>query len=117
MENNIKPMDFLALVETIIKGEDAATVATKIQKDAISGISTQLAVKRDHLLTLEDEVDTKNEALIVARTNAGKPITDRKSYVATLMQAKRNLLVAEKALVLHKKEIEFLEDELFIVSN
>lgn len=117
MENNIKPTEFLTLVETIIKGEDAATVATKIQKDAISGISTQLAVKRDHLLTLEDEVEAKKESLTVARTNAGKPITERKNYVATLMQAKRNLLVAEKALVLHKKEIEFLEDELFIVSN
>lgn len=100
-----------------IKGDDAEAIAIKNQRKAISAFKTELALKQNKVLSLEDTVEEANENLNNALLNHGKPITDRADYMDAVLDAKNNLLDAEEDLEAIHEEIEFLEKQLEYVSK
>jgi hypothetical protein len=107
--------NFVALVVALIQGDDAQVQAIKIQKKAKAALTSQIAVKEAHTLTLEDAVDAAQEVLAKARVNNGEPITSMDSYISILLSANRLLSSHEADLTAHEETIAFLKEQLEIV--
>lgn len=103
--------NFVQAVEAKLKGEDASTVAKKIQKQADSAFKAHIASLTGDTIALEDAVESAQEALDNARINNAQTISNRNQYVQNLVAAKNNLTAAEKALKDHKDTIAFLEEQ------
>lgn len=117
--NNIKENAslFIQLVIAAVKGDDAAALGIKIQKTAIAQIRAQVAAKSAHTLTLEDNLEVAKEALANARINNGVLITDSVAYIRTLLLTNKGIEKAEEAIKNHEKEIEFLTEQLSLISK
>tara|TARA_R110000850_G_scaffold90138_4_gene192373 strand:+ start:5521 stop:5868 length:348 start_codon:yes stop_codon:yes gene_type:complete len=107
--------NFVALVVALIQGDDAQLQAIKIQKKAKAALTSQIAVKEAHTLTLEDSVDAAEEAMAKVRVNGGKPIINMDNYISSLLSANRFLSSQKEALTFHEEVIDFLKTELEIV--
>ena len=103
---------FIEDVKSLLEGENADAVASKIQRQAVSALSAQVACYTGDVVALEDAVEEAKEQLKKAKVNYAKPITDRVAYVENFVDAKNKLLEAETALEEHKATLEFLKEEL-----
>lgn len=108
---------FIQLVIAAVKGDDAAAVGIKIQKTAIAQIRAQVAAKNAHTLTLEDNLEVAKEALATARINNGVLISNSVEYIRTLLVAKKEISKAEDDIKNHQNEIEFLTEQLALISK
>ena len=84
--------NFVQAVEAKLKGEDASTVAKKIQKQADSAFKAHIASLTGDTIALEDAVESAQEALDNARINNAQTISNRNQYVQNLVAAKNNLI-------------------------
>ena len=94
-----------------VKGDDVEAQAMKAWRSAESALKVQIASLDGDVIKLEDDVTNAQEKLAQARINNGRTITDRESYISTLTQAKNKLIIAEKALNDHNKNLDFLKGE------
>ena len=108
---------FIQLVIAAVKGDDAAAVGIKIQKTAMAQIRAQVAAKNAHTLTLEDNLEAAKEALANARINNGILISDSVEYIKKLLLANKEIKKAEEAIIKHEEEIEFLTEQLSLISK
>tara|TARA_R110000823_G_scaffold291969_1_gene410792 strand:- start:1227 stop:1574 length:348 start_codon:yes stop_codon:yes gene_type:complete len=107
--------NFVALVVALIQGDDAQVKAIKIQKKAKAALTSQIAVKEAHTLTLEDAVDAAEETMAKVRVNGGDAIISMDTYISRLLEANRFLSSQKESLTAHEEVIAFLKSELEIV--
>ena len=105
-----KMKSFVKQFVSYLEGDSAEANAQKALRAADSGLSTHIAVLKGDLIAKEDAVSTAQEKLASAKVNGGKEITNRDSYVRTLLDAKNSLTEAEEALEAHKAKLLFLEE-------
>ena len=108
--------NFVQAVEAKLKGEDASTVAKKIQKQADSAFKAHIACLTGDTIALEDKVADAEEALVLARINNANTISDRNAYIQNLILKQNNLTVAKQNLESHKETIAFLEEQHKLVN-
>jgi len=96
----------------IAKGDSEEVKALKIERKAVSALTSQIAVKKGETPDLEDKVEEAKEHLEAAKFNFGEESFNNNSYVSNLIQAKNNLSEAEEALEAHLALISFLEENL-----
>jgi len=106
-----KASSFIKSFVAAIAGDNAEAQALKVWRMVESALTTQIANLRGDLIRKEDAVTDAQETLDGARINNGQKITDRDSYVATLISSKEKLNKAEKELKAHQDTIAFLEEE------
>ena len=95
-----------------VTGDDATQKAEKAFRQAQSALKSQISSLEGDTINLEDRVTDAKEAQAQARINHGNPITDRNSYVASLISNKNAVVLAEKALKEHLDKVSFLKSEL-----
>ena len=108
---------FIQLVIAAVKGDDAASVGIKIQKTAIAQIRAQVAAKNAHTLTLEDNLELAEDSLENARINKGELVTSGHEYIKALLVANSEIEKSKEAIKIHKEQIEFLSEQLLIISK
>lgn len=109
----------MATVKSFVKtfaakltGDDVQVKAEKAFRQAQSALKSQISSLEGDTINLEDRVTDAKEAQTNARVNGGNAITDRNSYVNTLVSRKNEVVLAEKALKEHNDKINFLKSEL-----
>lgn len=94
-----------------VKGDDVEVQAEKVWRQANSALKSNISVLEGDLIGKEDAVTSAQEKLDNARINNGCEITDRTSYISTLISAKESLKKAQKELDAHNATITFLNEE------
>ena len=106
-----KMNSFVKQFVAAIKGDDAEVQGQKAWRSAESALKVQIASLDGDTIKLEDDVEKTKEKLAKARINNCKVISDRAYYVSSLLSAKNELTLAEKALKDHNTKLDFLKDE------
>ena len=99
---------FIALV----KGDDAAAQAERVNRQRMAGLNTHLQNAKGDLVDREESVKDAEELLAKVRLNHGNDITDRDSYVKNVINAKEAVLDAKDDLASHQALITSLEEEI-----
>lgn len=107
--------NYVKSVIAIITGDDAEAKALKIQRQAESGLKTQIASLEGDTISFEDAVTDAEEALEKATFSNGELFTDRNQYVRDLIQCQNNLTTAKQNLEAHTAKLDFLKERLQIV--
>lgn len=110
-----KTSSFVEQFVAFVKGDDAAVEAAKAERQAISALKAKIANLEGELVDAEQAVDDAKEAIKHARINGGRLISDRASYVETLVKAKNYLsgpAGAQERIELKEETLEFLRSEL-----
>ena len=66
---------------------------------------------------LEDRLEDAKENLRLTRLNHGLQITDRNSYIRSLLDAKNLLTSSEEALELHNAKLDFLREQAALLEE
>jgi chromosome segregation ATPase len=103
---------FVKSFAAVLTGDNVQAQAEKAFRQAQSALKSQVSSLEGDTINLEDRVADAKEAQANARINGGRPITDRNSYVSTLVSRKNDVVDAEKALKAHTDKIAFLKSEL-----
>jgi hypothetical protein len=106
-----KTKSFVKEVVAILKGDDAEATAQKILRQADSAFKTQIASLTGDTIALEDKLEDAKESLRLSRLNYGQPISDRNSYVRSLLDAQNKVSSAEEALEIHSAKLKFLDEQ------
>jgi hypothetical protein len=106
-----KTKSFVKEVIAILKGDDAEATGQKILRQADSAFKTQIASLTGDTISLEDAVEEAKEALRLARLNHGQLISNRNSYISSLLTANNRLVEAEEALEAHTAKLAFLKEQ------
>lgn len=112
MSTKVKAKTFINQFVALIKGDDAEVVAQKVQRKAESALETRLASLKGSLVDAEDKVTDAEEYLVKARLNHGKEISNRDSYIDTLIHANTDVTKAKENLENLKYTIDYLTAEL-----
>lgn len=101
---------FLAFV----KGDEPEVLAQKAWRQANSALSSQISSRKGDIVSFEDKVLEAKEHLAKARVNFGNPIIigEKNVYIQNLINAKNDVIKAEKELRNYLEVTEFLETEL-----
>lgn len=111
-----KVKNFIDLVVALVQGDDAKTTALKIQRKAAGVLKAQVAVKEAETFSLEEELDSANTAMELARVNSGKIISGKgDDYIIGVLRARKVVKDAEEALADHKADIKMLKEERELV--
>ena len=97
-----------------VKGDDAAVIGAKVQRQANSAFKTQIHSLEGKLVILEDRVTNAEEELVKARLNYGEVLTEEQqegAYVENILRAQETILKAQKELKAHKETIAFLKEQ------
>jgi hypothetical protein len=106
-----KTKSFVKEVVALLKGDDAEATGQKILRQADSAFKTQIASLTGDTIALEDKVEEAKENVRLARLNNGQPISDRNSYISSLLTAQNRLVEAEEALESHLDKLLFLKEQ------
>ena len=106
-----KMNSFVKQFVAAVKGDDVEVQAQKAWRSAESALKVQIAAREGDTISLEDNVNLAKENLAQARINFGETISDRETYIDTLIEAKNELTEAEEELSLHMEELNFLKEE------
>ena len=117
VKTTTKMVSFVKQFVALIEGDTAEATAQKTFRQADSALKTHIAILKGELITKEDAVEAAEKYQEYALVNFGKEITDRDSYVSTLIKAENKLTEAKDALSTHKEKIEFLEGKLEAISK
>lgn len=106
-----KMESYIAEAVALIKGDDAAVLATKNWRKSVSAFKVQLAAMEGSLISKEDKLETAQEILKKALYNNGNLIGDNEGdlFIQHLIDAQNLVEKAEKELAAHKKTMEFLQ--------
>lgn len=111
---------FLAQAMAYITGDTDTSRALKIQKQAISGLKTQISNMEAETINKEEVVEDAKEAFNKAFVNNGALMStsaDRTHYVSKLVKAKEEIEDAKEALDSHLATISFLKEQLAIAEQ
>jgi hypothetical protein len=111
---------FLAQAMAYITGDTDTSRALKIQKQAISGLRTQISNMEAETINKEEVVDDAKEAFNKAFVNNGVLMStakERTDYVTKLIESKEAIADAEEALKSHVATISFLKEQLAIAEE
>jgi len=106
-----KTKSFVKEIVALLKGDDNEATAQKILRQADSAFKTQIASLTGDTISLEDAVEDAKEALRLARLNHGQLISNRNSYISSLLTANNRLVEAEEALEAHTAKLAFLNEQ------
>jgi multidrug resistance efflux pump len=112
-----KMKSFVKEVVAVLQGDNAEATGQKILRQADSALKAAIAVAKGDTLGLEDQVETANEQLALAKINRGELITDRNAYVQNLIIAKNNVIDAEEVLHQHLEQLAFFEEQLALLDK
>lgn len=112
-----KTKSFVKEVVAILKGDDAEATAQKILRQADSAFKTQIASLTGDTIALEDRLEDAKENLRLSRLNNGLPITDRNSYIRSLLDAKNLVTSSEEALEAHIAKLDFLKEQAALLED
>ena len=108
---------FVKEIVALLKGDDAEATAQKVLRQADSAFKTQIASLTGDTISLEDKVEEAKENLRLARLNNGCLISDRNSYIRTLLNAKNSLITTEQELEAHISKLEFLNEQASLLDS
>jgi DNA repair exonuclease SbcCD ATPase subunit len=108
---------FVEQFVALVKGDDAKATAAKVQRQAISACKSHIPAWEGDTIALEDNIERAKEQLNRARINFGEEIRDRSKYISNVVKMQNNLIEAEEALEAHLKKIEFIKENLEIISK
>lgn len=112
-----KEKNFVEKLIERLKGDDAQSVATKIQKKGAAALKSQIAIKQAELLNKEEAVETAKENALNALFNNDKAITNNDDYCRRILETDLAVEQAEESLAELKKDIEVLEAALVKVNG
>lgn len=95
-----------------IKGDDATVKAEKAWRGAKSQLQVEVYRLEGETIAIEEKVESATESLRLARLNNFEPITTGTPYIKNLIDARNNLLKAEKELKAHGEKLAFLKEQL-----
>jgi hypothetical protein len=108
---------FVKEVVAIIQGDNAEATGQRILRQADSAFKTQIASLTGDTIALEDRLEDAKENLRLTRLNFGLQITDRNSYIRSLLDAKNLLTSSEEALEAHNAKLDFLREQAALLEE
>lgn len=112
-----KEKNFVEKLIERLKGDDAQSVAEKLQKKGAAALKSQIAVKQAEILNKEEAVESAKEAALNALFNNNNPIQNNDSYCEAILITDQKVEKAEQDLNNLKKDIEVLEAALVKVNG
>ena len=112
-----KTKSFVKEIVALLKGDDNEATAQKILRQADSAFKTQIASLTGDTISLEDAVEDAREVLRLARLNNGQVISNRNSYISSLLSSQNRLVEAEEALEVHLAKLAFLNDQAALLEE
>lgn len=112
-----KTKSFVKEIVALLKGDDAEATGQKVLRQADSAFKTQIASLTGDTIALEDRLEDAKENLRLTRLNHGLQITDRNSYIRSLLDAKNLLTSTEEALELHNAKLDFLREQAALLEE
>ena len=112
-----KTKSFVKEIVALLKGDDAEATGQKVLRQADSAFKTQIASLTGDTIALEDRLEDAKENLRLTRLNFGLQITDRNSYIRSLLDAKNLLTSSEEALELHNAKLDFLREQAALLEE
>lgn len=112
-----KTKSFVKEIVALLKGDDAEATGQKVLRQADSAFKTQIASLTGDTIALEDRLEDAKENLRLTRLNFGLQITDRNSYIRSLLDAKNLLTSTEEALELHNAKLDFLREQAALLEE
>jgi len=95
-----------------LKGDDSEVTGQKILRQGDSALKSQIASLKGDLITLEDGVEDAKEKARLSLFNKGVLISDKMNYVQGLIDADKDVKIAEQNLADLQDLITFLEGKL-----
>jgi hypothetical protein len=108
---------FVKEIVNLLKGDDAEATGQKVLRQADSAFKTQIASLTGDTIALEDRLEDAKENLRLTRLNFGLQITDRNSYIRSLLDAKNLLTSSEEALEAHIAKLDFLREQAALLEE
>lgn len=108
--------NFVKIAVAYMKGDDVEVKALKIKAKAMGVLRGQIAIKEANLFDLQEGLEVALENQSSVRVNHGEPFSKGEIYVQNLFSAQEAVEVAEEKLEVLKAQIEFLKEELAIIS-
>jgi hypothetical protein len=112
-----KTKSFVKEIVALLKGDDAEATGQKVLRQADSAFKTQIASLTGDTIALEDRLEDAKENLRLTRLNFGLQITDRNSYIRSLLDAKNLLTSSEEALEAHNAKLDFLREQAALLEE
>jgi hypothetical protein len=112
-----KTKSFVKEIVALLKGDDAEATGQKVLRQADSAFKTQIASLTGDTIALEDRLEDAKENLRLTRLNFGLQITDRNSYIRSLLDAKNLLTSSEEALEAHIAKLDFLREQAALLEE
>ena len=104
----------------LVTGDDAQAQAEQTFRQATAGLKSHIHSYEGDTIDFETNLAQAKIELEQARVNHGKIMKDqidRQQYVLILIAARNKAVQAEEELQLHKEKIEFLKEQLDIISK
>lgn len=101
--------NFCKTVAALIKGDDAALIAIKIEKKAKAAFKQQITALDANILDLQERVDDAQEAFRLA-IHVTEPIQDTKAYLENIVRAREALVVAQEELAVAQNSLDFFTE-------
>ena len=95
-----------------LKGDSDEVTTERAWRGAKSRLEVEIATLNGLTVSLEMDVESEQDKLVNARFNGHKIITSDTPYISNLLNARNNLVKAEKALKVHNEKLDFLKEEL-----
>lgn len=105
-----------AVVE-LIKGDDAAKTAVKIQKQMLLAFDSQVALRQAERSDLEDALDKAKTSAKNALYNYGSVVNNRTSSVQNYINSRVDEQNAQLALDNHDQVSEWLKEGLEVIKG
>lgn len=110
--SEIKLPLFVKQVIATIKGDDAQATAIKIQRQAESTLTAQIAVKKSLTFDFEEKVENARLKADDILANRGDLIDNRETYIKNILLIDQEIKDAQQELDDHKASIIVLEEAL-----
>ena len=104
--------DFESTVLTHLKGETPAELASEIKESALSAYESYIPAQKGLSVQLRRNIKEAEKALILARVNNAKDITDSNDYISKVRTAKANLETEKAKLKANNELVAELTAEL-----
>ena len=93
-----------------IKGDSDEVTTERAWRGAKAKLEVEIATLNGKTVSLEMDVEARQDALNQARVNGSKIITSDTPYIDNPMMARNDLVKAEKELKNHNDKLEFLKE-------
>ena len=106
---------FCKTVAALIKGDDAALVAIKVEKKAKAAFKQQIAALETKILEIQEQLDDARENFKLA-VHVTTPISDTQAYLQSIVTADEAQQTLEEELATIQASLDFfnkLSEETF----